>query len=316
MGISVFPAAGGGVSLQQAIFTSSGTFILPSGYGAGKPLIVDLEIVGGGGGGGSGVAQNDNSYGGGGGGSGITAVYKSIPLTANATITIGSGGAGGAAVAPNSDGINGNSGGTTDVNSIYYAPGGGFGSKAVIASIALVAGIIDSHGYNVLSGSQTGINGLGGAGGSGGAYSLSISSNPGTAITYRGGARGLPGGAYQKGSGATAISTPTANGNGVYTQGINTLLASSMAYGSDSNQRGGGGAGGRGATSSFSGRGGDAGTRFTGGISGWNDAGTPNGGNATDAGCGGGGGGGSNTNGNSGAGGSGANGLVIVTYWA
>ncbi len=47
MGIQVFPAAGGGVVLKTQTFTSSGTFTLPSGYGASNPLIVDLEICGG-----------------------------------------------------------------------------------------------------------------------------------------------------------------------------------------------------------------------------------------------------------------------------
>jgi hypothetical protein len=316
MASTVFPAAGGGVSLQQTTFTSSGTFTLPTGYGVSKPLIVDLEIVGGGGGGGSGVSQAANSYGGGGGGSGITVVYKSIPLTANATITIGAGGAGGAAVASGNNGINGNSGGTTDVNSIYYAPGGGFGTRGLITAANLYGGYIDSHGFNVFGGYASTNGGVGGAGGSGGAYALSLSSNPGTVETYRGGARGLPGGAYQTGESTNAISADRSNGWGVHAQPLNVVPNGTYPFANDSNQRGGGGGGGRGATTGNSGRGGKAGTRFTGGLTGWNNGGTPTGETATDSGCGGGGGGASFNNGNSGAGGAGASGIVIVTYWA
>ena len=317
MASTVFPAAGGGVSLQQTLFTSSGTFTLPTGYGASKPLIVDLEIVGGGGGGGSGVSQAANSYGGGGGGSGITAVYKGISLTSNATITIGAGGTGGAAVATGNNGVNGNSGGTTDVNSIYYAPGGGFGTRGLITSANLWGGFIDSHGFNVLGGYAVANGGVGGAGGSGGAYALSITVNPDTSETYRGGARGLPAGSYQKNESTNAISTSRENGSGVYSQTLNITPGSGIvAFGNDSNQRGGGGAGGRAATAANSGRGGKAGTRFNGGLTGWNNGGTPTGETATDYGCGGGGGGASHTNGNSGAGGTGGGGLVVVTYWA
>jgi hypothetical protein len=317
MGVSVFPAAGGGVSLQQAIFTSSGTFTLPSGYGAGKPLIVDLEIVGGGGGGGSGVANTANCYGGGGGGSGITVVYKSIPLTANATITIGAGGAGGAAVASANNGINGNSGGTTDVNSIYYAPGGGFGSRGTITATDAYGGYINSHGFNVLGGyAPSSVAGVGGAGGSGGGYSLSIGTNPAGLETYRGGARGLPGGAYQGQDSTGIVQTQRENGAGVYSQTLNQVGNAIYPFANDSNQRGAGGGGGRAATTTNSGRGGKAGTRFTGGLNGWNNGGSPTGETATDSGCGGGGGGASFNNGNSGAGGAGASGLVVVTYWA
>ena len=317
MASTVFPAAGGGVIQQQTTFTSSGTFTLPSGYGVGKPLIVDLEIVGGGGGGGSGVAQTANSYGGGGGGSGITVVYKGISLTSNATITIGAGGAGGAAVASANNGNNGNNGGTTDVNSIYYAPGGGYGGKAVITAAAQFGGFIDSHGFNVLGGYVASANGgCGGGGGSGGAYSLSLGTNPLGTETYRGGARGLLGGSYRGQDNTGQIFTDRANGTGVYSQTLNNIPDTIYPFGNDSNQRGGGGGGGRASSATNSGRGGKAGTRFTGGLSGWTNGGSPTGETATDYGCGGGGGGASHTNGNSGAGGTGGGGVVIVTYWA
>ena len=53
MGVSIFPAASSaGLQPKYQKFTSSGTFTLPTGYGAGKPLLVDIEVIGGGGGGG------------------------------------------------------------------------------------------------------------------------------------------------------------------------------------------------------------------------------------------------------------------------
>jgi hypothetical protein len=40
-----------GLQPKYQKFTSSGTFTLPSGYGAGKPLLVNIQVIGGGGGG-------------------------------------------------------------------------------------------------------------------------------------------------------------------------------------------------------------------------------------------------------------------------
>lgn len=57
MGASTIPAggAGGGLAPKYQKFTSSGTFTLPDGYGAAKPLLVTIQVIGGGGGG---VARN------------------------------------------------------------------------------------------------------------------------------------------------------------------------------------------------------------------------------------------------------------------
>ncbi len=128
MGVANVPAAsaGGGLEPYYQKFTSSGTFTLPSGYGAAKPLLVNIQVIGGGGGGspyaanitgnadtatggynqyfGSGATttinynavnftfngtNNQNGAGGGSGGLAQTQMY----LTSNLTITVGAAGA-------------------------------------------------------------------------------------------------------------------------------------------------------------------------------------------------------------------------------
>lgn len=122
MGLSVIPAPASGLVKYTQLFTSSGTFTLPSGYGSTNPLFVDVVVVGGGGGGGAGAT---NYYGGGGGGSGCGFYYQQIPVYANTTVTIGSGGTGGTVASANqgNDGTNGGSSFFGDLE----APGGGFG---------------------------------------------------------------------------------------------------------------------------------------------------------------------------------------------
>lgn len=53
MGVANVPAAsaGGGLEPYYQKFTSSGTFTLPSGYDAARPLLVNIQVIGGGGGG-------------------------------------------------------------------------------------------------------------------------------------------------------------------------------------------------------------------------------------------------------------------------
>jgi hypothetical protein len=52
MPTSSIPAgSGGGLTPKYQKFTSSGTFTLPDGYGAAKPLLVQIQVIGGGGGG-------------------------------------------------------------------------------------------------------------------------------------------------------------------------------------------------------------------------------------------------------------------------
>ena len=95
MGISVFPAAGGGVTQKVLKYTTAGTdttFTLPSGFGVGNPLMAEVTILGGGGSAGLGnYSSNSNvSFGGGGGAGGF--FQEVIPLTENMTVRVGRGG--------------------------------------------------------------------------------------------------------------------------------------------------------------------------------------------------------------------------------
>lgn len=332
MGIAVFPAAGGGVIPQSQTFTSSGTFTLPAGYGVSKPLIVDIEICGGGGGGGGGAASNQllNPPGsGGGGGSGVCVVYRGISLTANATVTIGAGGSGGASVtgAP-VDGNNGANGGDSNVNSIYFAPGGGGGSAGRYNAQTRLGGNVIANGWYINGGyTSNGTVGPGGGGGSGGAAGNNAW-DASSVVQYRGGIHG---------SAACSITSNSVTNStwnfvdSAFGKGINSFSANAAVAMTSGNtllytelgtlQRGGGGGGG-GSSQEFGG-GGQAGTINNGGFSGYRNSlaltGSQNGQSATDAGCGGGGGGVLNPaagNGTGGSGGNGAAGYCIIRYMA
>lgn len=114
---SIPSGGGGGLEPKYQKFTSSGTFTLPDGYGAAKPLLVTIQVIGGGGGGGAqfiygtGTANiNWSNYfgdnrtvafsnantspaqpGSGGGSGGLCATQ--LYLTSNLTITCGAAGA-------------------------------------------------------------------------------------------------------------------------------------------------------------------------------------------------------------------------------
>lgn len=62
MGVSNVPAASAaGLQPKYQKFTSSGTFTLPTGYGAAKPLLINIQVIGGGGGGVSFVTNNNGN---------------------------------------------------------------------------------------------------------------------------------------------------------------------------------------------------------------------------------------------------------------
>jgi hypothetical protein len=84
MGVIQLPVSSGTKS-QRQVFTTSGNFILPSGFGTNNPLWAKVTAVGGGGGGGSGYAA-----GGGGGGAVIT---RDVAISGNLPVVIGAGGA-------------------------------------------------------------------------------------------------------------------------------------------------------------------------------------------------------------------------------
>lgn len=322
MGYSVYPAAAAGLSVRKSqTFTSSGTFTLPSGYGASKPLLVDLEICGGGGGGGGGAySASAEGRGGGGGGSGVTTVFDRVSLTANATITIGAGGTGG--TAGGATGTAGASGGASNVNSTYYSPGGGGGSGAVITASSRYGKMVNTYGYFIPGGyAGSSLGGVGGAGGSGGDASGTLQSNPQNGLYYAGGIYGYPSMRYNDNTDSSttqlASGADTNDGKG---------LAMIMSQGNSGTvairplllQRGGGGGGSSGSSANTYGIGGGAGTKTAGGLQGIRSqtTGNKNGSSATDAGCGGGGGGGSwNSGGAAGAGGNGGAGYITVYWW-
>jgi hypothetical protein len=323
MGISVFPIpSSAGLIRKSQTFTSSGTFTLPTGYGAGQPLIIDAEVCGGGGGGGSGAYDAVGATNGaGGGGSGVCIYYENITLTSNATITIGAGGNGGAAVSGGT-GNYGANGGSSDINSIFYAAGGGGGGRGLHTAATNYAYSVNSNGFLIPGGGQASVSlGPGGAGGSGGNRAISITANPDNGTTYRGGIYGLPGTAFGDGGPNNSNLQPfnPNAGSGLNFSIINGVenTAAGLMGGINLRQRGGGGGAGRATTDNTAGGGGGAGTRTTGGLNGVNNSGAgKNGQSATDNGCGGGGGGASRNNGGvSGAGGNGAGGYVTIFWW-
>lgn len=110
---AVFNASAATTARGQQIFTSSGTFTIPSNVRS-----IDVFCVGGGGGGGGGYYRYD-SPGGGGGGGGYTATKKSVSVNPGDTyaITIGAGGVRGW-------GDDGEAGGLTSFGTLCSAPGG------------------------------------------------------------------------------------------------------------------------------------------------------------------------------------------------
>jgi len=129
MAVTNLVAGAAGLTKYTQMFTTSGTFTLPSGYSSTNPLFARVLVVGAGGGGGGG-GGNVQGYlypgrGGGGGGSGCAFLYDEMPIFANTTITIGAGGTGGTGSAYGS-GTQGTAGGSTYFGDIE-APGGGGG---------------------------------------------------------------------------------------------------------------------------------------------------------------------------------------------
>lgn len=166
-------AAGGYVGLNGQVFTSNGTFTIPSGITA-----VKVTMVGGGGGGGA--TGYDQS--GGGGGAGGTAYTYLSGLTSGLTLNVTIGGGGGVGSSSGTSGA----GGTTSISSgtqtistsgatgggggeggdtIYRYPGGGGGSTG-----AATLGVAGNGGLNTSGGVGMFINwGRGGNAASAGA---------------------------------------------------------------------------------------------------------------------------------------------------
>lgn len=344
MGLSTFPAPAAGLVKYSQLFTSSGTFTLPSGYSATNPLFVDVVVVGGGGGGGGGQG---NSQGGGGGGSGCGFYYEQIPVYANTTVTIGTGGTGGTGQ-PSSGATSGTNGGSSLFGDLQ-APGGGFGTDGGASTTTYGASLWTGTFYNSavylsVSSKAAGFArvGAGGPGGSAGANGEGA-----TAAHIAGIFGGIASSNAINNSGGTYETIPFYSQNMAHSQGAvdggagysstqsgflfanpgeglnmsaslpsNAAAIGSAMYGFIGKKwwvPGGGGGGHTGA----SGYGGSAGTKTTPGKSGGNTGGSYTGQAATANTGGGGGGGGSSSGGTTGGnGGAGGSGYVLVTYYA
>lgn len=201
------PAAGG---TRGQIFTSTGTFTVPSGVTS-----VKVTVVGGGGGGGSATSSNRSGTGGGGGG---VAIKYITGLTSGATISVTIGGGGGAASA----------GGTSSFGAYCSATGGGGGTSniAIGASGSGAGGVGSSGDFNlnggyggVAYGYASGAYYAGGYGGGAGNRTMPVNSGQSveasnTAATFLC-SQGYFGGygAYSTGS-ATALAPPATTGYG------------------------------------------------------------------------------------------------------
>lgn len=157
MGLSVFPAAGGGVTQKVQEFTSTGTFTVPSNCSS-----VTVFLVGGGGGAGrcrTNSASPSFAYSGAGGGGGVISREITVTPGSSYTVTIGAGGSGATTIAP------GGFGGDTTFGSLATAFGGGGG-----ASRDVVGGTYSSASIRATSGGSYGRKESqpGGSGGSGG----------------------------------------------------------------------------------------------------------------------------------------------------
>jgi hypothetical protein len=127
------------VGPNAQVFTSSGTFTVPSNITA-----VKVTVIGGGGGGGGAKSPGGQCGGGGGGGAGAAVEWVTgLTSGGTVTVTVGAAGSGGS-----SSPSNGSSGGTSSFGSYCSATGGGGGTY----------GIDDTYGTRGSSGSGSGGN--------------------------------------------------------------------------------------------------------------------------------------------------------------
>lgn len=180
----------------QAVFTSSGSWVVPTGVTRAK-----FTVTGGGGG----AAGNGNSQSGGGGGAGGTGI-GTFAVSGTVSITIGTGGSGGAGFS----GSNGAASGATGSGILITANGGSGGNNAGAGAF--------SGGFG---GSATGatINVSGGDGAEGGPSNITSVGGQGGASFWGGGGRA--------GTGATG----TAGGGEAYGSGGGGGYGSSVING-------------------------------------------------------------------------------------
>jgi hypothetical protein len=240
------------------IFTSSDTFVVPTGA-----KVVEVTCIGGGGGGGGGARNVFGDGGGSGGGGGGLSKYlfrvQDIGgVDASITVTVGTGGAGGAATALDTIALSGNngvSGGTTSFGTFLYAYGGANGVGGTTSARTGGAG-----GFGMFSGNAGGntssngaftVSGAGGGGGGGATFGVGSIS---TAFNI----------ANPSGSGAAGISNATLRSPGSGGNGRSSTTTTVSIAGVGGLYGGGGGGGGEGSTAGSTGAGGAGGAGASG----------------------------------------------------
>lgn len=222
-------AAGGGGTLQSQVFTSSGTFTIPTGVTA-----VWLTMIGGGGAG----CQCNSTHGGGGGGAGELCEMFQIPISgATCAVTVGAGGTG-AATTPGASGGNSSFNNNTFTFTVLGGSGGGGTSSEQSPGPGGGAG----HGITsgVLGTAESPAHFGGGAGGGGGSVATPFqagSAGAGAPGFLSGGAGGTTNGSTGNGGGGGAATIWGIGGAGGNAGSVGAN-ASATSYGS-----GGGGAG-------------------------------------------------------------------------
>ena len=305
-------------SARVHTFTSSSSFVVPSGI----TFNADILIVGGGGGGGN--------YLGGGGGGGAALYVQSRSISAGTySLQVGGGGAGGASNMANGVQGTGSYFGSDYSTTNLYARAGGFGAGHGDGSASTSGTYASGTASTALAGTGNGGGGAS-AGASGGVgytpTSRSVTAPSGetwTLYSNKVGGNGILGGSHSSGggSGANANGQNGTNGSPYGGDGGNGIQINIDG----NNYYWGGGGGGAGGTGS-GGQGGDGGLGGGGGGGAETGGGGSGGGSAINSGVasaghaaggaagsntGGGGGGGSHGNINGGNGGSG---IVIVRY--
>jgi hypothetical protein len=191
MASSTIPAGGGGgLQPKYQKFVTSGTFTLPDGYGAAKPLLVNIQVIGGGGGGAGNQTYIFNGNGGWrdyfGEGSIISGTYTTatdssggsgglcatqLYLTSNLTVTVGAAGTRptttGTTITNNENPTGGNfsysGGGIAITIAGGGATAGGTGGTSSASVLQATGGAGGSISGNITSGRNSSIrNGFGG----------------------------------------------------------------------------------------------------------------------------------------------------------
>jgi hypothetical protein len=242
------------------IFTSSDTFVIPTGA-----KVVEVTCIGGGGGGGGGARNVSGDGGGSGGGGGGLSKYLFRAedlggVDASITVTVGTGGTAGSATASGTTALSGNngvSGGTTSFGTFLYAYGGANGVGGTTTARTGGAGGVGMFSGNAggntssngaYTGAGAGGGGGGGAGGGGTTGSVPVAFNIATSV-FDGGA----------GTSNATLRGPGGGGNGRF-----SFPAAASPAGAGGLYGGGGGGGGEGSTAGATGAGGAGGAGASG----------------------------------------------------